>query len=64
MFTDSLTGVAAVAFLLVDGNDYSIHLLIHISRTGFHAFTAVGAFFSVDNHFPHLPELSVEIYFI
>jgi len=51
--TDSFTGVAAVTFILMDGLNLAVHLLIYVSRTGIHALAAVGAFVPVYRNLPH-----------
>ena len=53
LVANSLTGMAAVAFLLVHDHNFSIYFPVHVSRAGIHAFAAVGTFIPVNDNLPH-----------
>jgi hypothetical protein len=50
---DSLTGMAAVTFILVNDCYLTIHFLVYVSRAGVHTLSAIGTLIPVNGHFPH-----------
>ena len=54
LIADRLTGVAPMAFILINHDDLPVNLIIHIAWAGVHTLPAIRTFVPINDNLPHL----------